>query len=173
MESKSLWDVLPADIEARIWLFDLARRIMDFGVARASLDTTWNRSLENKKRTVTLMYRTLGAFCGVESSAGREIDVWEHSRTHARVMTRFEHHHPLFVPPCASWGMQTNDFRSICDVLALDVSHDQMRRAAREAPRDHYHSQWWDALTDDQRLCIRRTYSLSHSRITHFTPKLR
>tara|TARA_B100001175_G_scaffold247870_1_gene214613 strand:- start:1662 stop:2150 length:489 start_codon:yes stop_codon:yes gene_type:complete len=151
MEPECLWDLLPPEVEERIWLFDLARRIQDFGVNRAMLDNEWSYTLENKKRAVSMMYRTFAAYCGVDSCAGRDVDVWEHSRAHARVMTRFEPRHPLFVPPCASWGMQTNDFRSVCDVLALDVSHDQMRRAAREAPRDYYHSQWWHELSCDQR----------------------
>ena len=147
----SRWDLLPDDVQARIWLFEKARRIQEFGVDRAVIDDSWERSLHHRKRYVTMMYRCFAAYCGVDSSAGSDVNVWEHSPIHARVMTRFELRHPLFVPPCASWGMRTNEFRSICDVLALEVTHDQVRRAAHEAPHDHYHAQWWPALSSTER----------------------
>tara|TARA_B100000405_G_scaffold148930_2_gene104100 strand:+ start:6150 stop:6632 length:483 start_codon:yes stop_codon:yes gene_type:complete len=154
-----LWDLLPDDAEARIWLFEKARRIQEFGVDNATVDNTWQQELKHKKRYVSLMYCRLAAFCGVDSFSSYDVDVWEYSRTHSRVMTRFEAPHPIFVPPCASWGMRTNEFRSPCDVLALEVSHDQVRRAALQAPRDHYDSQWWVSLPAAERRRIRLIYS--------------
>lgn len=122
----SLWDLLPDDTQARIWLYEKARRIQEFGLESAQIDDTLlQRTLQQKKRYISLMHCRLAAFCGVDSFSILDVDVWEYSRSHSRVMVRFEARHPLFVPPCASWGMQTNSFRSLCDVLALEVSHDK------------------------------------------------
>ena len=153
MNESNRFDALPADVQGRVWTFDLVNRLRDYREWINGVRTNaFAFSAVQKRKVVSFEFLSCAAFCGVNDR--HELDEWMYSHNCGHVMVRFAGQQPLFCPPSVSWGMRLSEFRSVLDSLQLEATRAQITNAALKAPYDYYQAQWWSALDSEHRNSI-------------------